>query len=292
MAKLKGKSPKDAKPTRPRIAVFGPAGVGKTWTSLDWPDCYYIDAEGGANLPHYVEKLDKVGAMYLGPEDGADDFDVVLGEIQSLMTTKHDRKTVIVDSFSKVFQVEMQAEVDRLTRLGKKIEFSVEKKPAIQKSKQLVAKLGRLDMNAILIMHQRPLWQNGEQIGFTFDGWDKLDYEFNLVLQIVKQGGSRKARVVKSRFEQFSDGELIDWSYQAFADRFGANVLEANSESITTATQEQVASLVALIEATNFDAAKLAKWKDAAGVSDWLEMETGAIAKCIDHLKNKLPAVA
>lgn len=289
---LRGKSPKQAKPARPRIAVFGPAGVGKTWASLDWPNCYYIDAEGGANLPNYVEKLDRVGAMYLGPEDGAADFDVVLGEVQSLIGTKHDRKTLIVDSFSKVFASEVEAEVDRLTKANKEPAFGSEKKPAIAKSRRMIRRLDSLDMNAILIMHEKALWEKGEQIGHTYDGWDKLGYELNLVLQVVKTGKARKARVIKSRFEQFEEGELVDWCYETFRDRFGAGVLEADSTAVVTATPEQVTQLEQLIEATSFDAGKLAKWKEAAGVTDWREMDENTIGKCIDALRKQLPAVA
>lgn len=287
---LRGKNPKKARPARPRIAVFGPAGVGKTWASLDWPNCYYMDAEGGANLPNYVEKLDNVCALYLGQEDGAADFDVLLGEIQSLATTKHDRKTLVVDSFSKVFENEVQAELDRMEAKGEKPAFGSEKKPAIKKSRRLIKRFDSLDMNVLLIMHEKAQWAQGEQVGWTFDGWDKLSYELNLVLQVVKQGGARKARVIKSRFESFTEGELVDWAYETFRERFGAEVVEADSTPTEPATQGQVDRINALVEATRFDEAKLAKWKEAAGVTDWREMDTETLAKCIAALEKHLPA--
>ena len=52
MSKLKAKDPVLAEPSRLKLQIFGPPGVGKTWGVLEWPACYYIDTEGGANLAH------------------------------------------------------------------------------------------------------------------------------------------------------------------------------------------------------------------------------------------------
>jgi len=74
VSKLKAKKPDLIKPKRIKMLVFGKAGVGKTWTALDFPNCYYIDSEGGATENEYKEKLKASGGMYLGQEDGANDF--------------------------------------------------------------------------------------------------------------------------------------------------------------------------------------------------------------------------
>lgn len=287
---LRGKKPSQAKPARPRIAVFGPPGIGKTWTALDFPACYYMDAEGGANLEHYTRKLENVGAQYMGPEDGASDFAEVLKEILALRSQKHDRKTLVIDSYTKLFENEIQAEIDRLHSSGKEPAFGSEKKPAIAKSRQLVSRLDSLDMNVLLILHEKAQWEKGEQVGFTFDGHDKLAYELNLVLRIVKHGNTRKAKVVKSRFQQFEEGTLVDWSYETFRDAFGADVLEAESTPVAPATREQVEELTDLIDLGLLDESTLNKWKDKAGVEKWAEMDTETIAKCITALKKKLPA--
>jgi hypothetical protein len=286
---MRGKDPKLAKPSRPKIVIFGKAGVGKTFTALDWPDAYFIDCEGGASLPHYTDKLKKVGALYMGPEDGANDFKVVLEEVQELATTKHDRKTLIVDSFSKLFGTAIQVENDRLVKQGAKTDFGVDKKPAISATRRLVKWLDRIDMNVILICHEKPVWKNGEQIGTSFDGWDKLEYELNLVLRIEKQGTARKAVVQKSRFVNFDDGERVDFSYEEFASRFGADVMEHSSVPIVLASDVQVDELRGLIDAVNFDTALLEKWREKAGVEKWSEMDTVTIDKCIKHLRGQVP---
>lgn len=289
---LRGKNPKHAKPARPKIVLFGPPGVGKTWGSLDFPSCYYVDTEGGASLDHYTDKLEKVGALYLGPEDGANDFDVVLDDLRTLATTKHDRKTLIVDSFTKLFNTEIQVEHDRLVKQGKKTDFGVDKKPAVSKTRQLIAWLDKLDMNAILICHEKPLWQNGEQVGATFDGWDKLAYELNLVCQIVRHGADRKAKVHKSRFDSFGEGELLDWSYGEFAKRFGKEVMEATSHAVALATTEQVKQARKLVDMLRIDESKVLKGFESAGVTCWEDMTSDRIQQSISKLQGQLEEVA
>lgn len=289
---MRGKDPKLAKAPRPKIVVFGEAGVGKTWTALDWPDTYYIDCEAGASLPSYTDKLKRVGALYVGPEDGANDFGVVLQETQELATKKHDRKTLIIDSYSKLFGTAVQTENDRLTNSGKKTEFAVDKKPAVSATRRLITWLDKLDMNVILICHQKPVWQNGEQVGVTFDGWEKISYEFNLVLQIVKHGTARKAVVKKSRFPEFSEGELVPWSYEEFANRFGHELMESDSKPIQIASIEQVDEISQLAELFGMTDETKSKWLDKAGAESWGEMDSVTIQKCIDALKSKLPSLA
>ena len=67
-SKLRAVDPKAASPSKPKILIFGKPGVGKTWTSLDFPSVYYIDTEGGADLNHYTDKLKKAGGVYFGPD--------------------------------------------------------------------------------------------------------------------------------------------------------------------------------------------------------------------------------
>lgn len=286
--RLRGKSPKLAKPSRPQVVIFGPPGVGKTWQALDFPACYYIDCEGGANLPHYTTKLESVGASYLGPEDGANDFQVVIEEVMTLATTHHDRRTLILDSFSKLFQTCVQVEYDRLLAQGKKAEFGIERKPAISQTRRLVRWLDQLDMNVILICHEKAEWAQGEQVGVTFDGYEKLAYEMNLVLQIFRTGKTRRAKVVKTRFDCFEEGEVCEWSYDEFAKRFGEDVMQAESESVELAQPDQVAEIRSLIEVLKISDEDVAKVWDDAGVTRWEDMPADRIRKAIDKLTAKI----
>lgn len=288
---LKAKDPKQAKLRKPRILVFGPAGVGKTWVGIEFPAVYYIDCEGGAALPHYTDKLSKAGGVYLGPEDGANDMDVIVEQIRSLGTQRHPYKTVVLDSYSKLFNTAIQIEGDRMKSEGRDMTktFGAEKKPAIAATRQIILWLEKMDMNVIFVCHQKPKWEDGEKTGDTFDGWDKLEYELDLVLQVVKLGKARKARVCKCRLSQFKEGELIPWSYAAFAERYGADVMESEATYLEPSTAEQVQLVNDLASVVRLEDKDRIKWWDKAGVNSWAEMDKETLAKCIQFLQSRIP---
>lgn len=291
---MRGKDPKQAKPQKPKIAVFGSAGVGKTWSTLDWPKCYFIDSEGGANLPHYTDRLKKVGALYVGPEDGASDPEVIVSEFKDLATKKHDRLTAVLDAYTHVWNSELQREYQRLLDRGQSPEgfFGRDKKPAIAWTRKLMSWIDKLDMNVLLICHAKDEWRDQKVVRRIFDGYEKLEYHLNLILEMEKQGPRRMAKVIKSRFAEFPEGDGFEWSYKLFADRFGIETLEATAKPIQLASPEQVSELVGLIEALRIEADTLDKWREKAQVETWAEMDSDSIGKCIDYLKNKLPKSA
>lgn len=286
---LKGKDPKEAVPSKPKAVIFGKPGVGKTWASMDFPSVYYIDTEGGANLSHYTDKLKKSGAKYLGPEDGSNDFDVVLEEIVTLATTKHPYRTLVIDSFSKLFNTQVAADYDRLETKGRDMEktFGAEKKGAINATRQMVRWFEKLDMNVILICHEKAQWKDGKEVGQTFDAWDKLEYELHLALQIVKVGKDRKAVVTKTRLEQFPDGAVFPWSYAGFAERYGKDVMEAAAVPTALATPAQVAQYNAIMGIVKVDPKILEKWAD--NCPNVAELDFDGMQKRLAYLSNLIP---
>lgn len=291
MPKLKAKDPKAAEPKKPKMLIFGPPGVGKTWTVLDYPSVYYIDCEGGATLDHYTDKLKASGGVYLGPEDGANDMDVVLDQIKALATTKHKYRTLVIDSYSKLYNTRIAEKTEAMEQANVDMDktFGREKKPAIGKTRQMVAWFDRLDMSVILVCHEKDVWADGKVIGKTFDGYDKLEYELDLVMQILKQGNARKARIGKCRLKQFREGEVIEWSYKSFAERYGIEVIEAASKPVEPASAEQIRIIQQLCGIVKLDEDTKTKWFDKAGVDSWGEMDAGTIDKCITFLTSKLP---
>lgn len=291
MVTLLATKPKKVKPRKPRILVLGEAGVGKTWAALEWDRPYYIDCEGGATQPHYQDRLSEVGAAYLGVDEGASDFETVLGQIQALSSTRHEYNTLIIDSYTKLFNQCVAAEGHRMERSGEKIAFGNDKKKAVKLSRQMVTHFETLDMNVLLICHQKPKWENDKQVGYTFDGWDKIEYELDLSLHITKQGKARKAKVHKSRLEKFPPGAVVDWHFATFADALGADLLTADSAPIELATPEQVHEAHLLANDIKLAPDRLASWWEAAGVETWAEMERGKIQKCIDLMQSELEGV-
>ena len=289
-SRLKAIPPKAASPSKPKMLIFGKPGVGKTWQALDFPSCFYVDTEGGADLAHYTDKLERSGGVYLGPEQGSLDFATVLEQVQALATEKHEFRTLVIDSISKLYTLEITREGERL---GDKNAFGADKKPAVAYMRRLVSWLVRLDMNVILIAHEKEVWGiddkgNRAVTGVSFDCWDKLEYELHLALNIQKRGQSRIARVTKSRLQGFPDGETFTWTYDTFADRYGRDVIEKAAAPVAVATPEQVAELNRLLEVVKMPDGWLAAVLTRANVERLDDMDADKVEKLITVVKEKL----
>lgn len=294
-SKLRGTTPALIKPRKPKILIFGGAGNRKTTWALDWPGSYFIDAEGGATQPEYVEKLHASGASYLGPDDGAGSFETVMEQIKALATERHDRKTLTIDSMTKLFANEVAREAERLDDAGKKNEFGADKRPAVNYMRQLCAWLQRIDMNVILICGEVPEWgkEGGErtQIGATFDCWPRLEYELDLAIQVIKAGPKYLGKIRKSRLASFPQDSTFEWTYETFVEKFGREVIEEGSTPIDLATPEQLAEIERLLEVVKLKEGMVDKWLADANVSAWSEMAEVRVAKAIEYLKGRANGV-
>jgi hypothetical protein len=287
MSKLKAVGPKKAETKKPKVLIFGKPGAGKTFNALDFPGCYFIDVEGGATQSHYTDKLAASGGVYFGPEQGSIDFDTVIEQVQALATEKHPYKTVVIDSISKMFNTAISVEAERL---GDKNAFGADKKPAVNRMRRLINWLSRIDMNVILISHEKTEWGqdskgNRVEIGATFDCWDKLSYELDLVLNVIKSGPVRIAKVTKSRLIEFPDASTFPWSYADFAKLYGEDVIKKESVQIKLATDEQINEINKLLSVVKLPDGQVDKWLSSAQVDSWSEMSTERIGKAIEHIK-------
>ncbi len=290
MSKLKAKDPKQAEPRRPQMVIYGASGVGKTWFALSFPAVYYIDTEGGASRSHYMERLSKSGGKYLGPEDGANDFEVIIDQVKALTAEKHAYKTLVVDSITKPFMTAISVEAERL---GAANAFGADKKPAIAFMRRLIAAIYRLDMNVIFIAHEKAEWgagQNGDrvEIGKIADTYDKLIYELDLAFQVVKRGPARSASVKKSRLLGFPEAETFALDYASFAERYSKDIIEKASTPIALASPEQVAEITRLVDLLKIDSATIDKWMEKANAESFAEFNTEQATKVIENLKSKI----
>lgn len=287
--KLLAKEPQQVRAPRPKLLASGKAGVGKTWTALDFPGVYYIDCEGGARQEQYQDKLRASGGVYMGPDDGANDFEVVVDQVVALATTDHEHRTLVIDSKTKLYNTQISIDYEEMSKSRDMTKsFGAEKKRAIAYTRRLVRWIDQIDMNVILICHEKAVWANGEQIGVTFDGWEKLDYEIDLVMNIIKTGPARIAKVGKSRIKQFTEGEAIPWTYAEIAKRFGEKVVEGQVSKIQLASPEQVHQISSLVQAVRVDQDTIDKWFEKAGIVSFNQMPAESIQKCIHFLTNKL----
>lgn len=290
MSKLKARDPKQAEPSKPKMLLYGNPGVGKTWFCLDFPGVYYIDTEGGADLQHYTDKLKRAGGVYMGPEDGSLDFATVVEQVQALATERHEYRTLVIDSISKLFNTAVSLEADRL---GDKNAFGADKKAAIAWMRRLVLWCTKLDMNVLFVAHSKAEWgtdKSGDrsQIGITFDAWDKLEYELHLCLHIEKRGPARMARVRKSRLLGFPDGDTFPLEYRDFALRYGVDIIEKKADVLVLASTEEVSRVKTLLDNVRVTEEEIAKWWTKAGVEGWSEMTGDQIRKVISFLQAKV----
>jgi hypothetical protein len=258
---------------------------------MDFPRPYYIDAEGGARLGHYQAKLLKSGGVYFGPEDGANDFNSVVEQIKALATEKHEFQTLVIGSITKLYQTAIAQEAERL---GDKDGFGASKKPAIKQLRSMFNWIMRIDMNVVLEAHEVIEWGKNpkndqrEEIGQNPDVWEKVVYEMDLVLRLEKHGMSRYAIPKKSRLLGFPEGDRFACDYEAFADRYGRDFIQAPVVPIELATPEQVADIVTLLDILKIEESALEKIMKKAGAENWSELSTAQAADTIAWLRGKV----
>lgn len=289
-SKLIAKDPADAEPSKPKMVLYGPSGVGKTWFTLDFPNVYYISPEPGATRKHYTDRLRANGGKYLGPEDGAMDFEVLIGQVKALATENHSFKTLAVDSITEIFNGAIAKEAERL---GDKNAFGADKKPAIAYMRRFIAAISRLDMNVILVAHEKAEWgvdDKGQrcEIGKTPDCWDKLIYSLDMAFQAQKRGPLRQAVTRKTRLIGFPEGESFPLDFKEFSVRYGKDIIEKESVPMVLATEEQVAEIVRLVDLLKIDATTIEKWHEKFSTENFAEFNTEQAAKIVKALNDKL----
>ena len=295
---LKAKNPTLDNPGHIKCVIFGRSGAGKTWLALNFPKPFYIDTEGGARLGHYQQKLIESGGGYYGPKQGSNDLDNIIEQISALASEKHEYKTLVIDSITKPWLTEITNEQERL---GDRDAFGSSKKPAVAKMRRLINWIGRIDMNVFLIAHEISEWgmvgTERKEIGKAPDIYEKLIYELDLTLQVRSHSATRRdALVYKTRLTGFPHNESIilqdgsDKGYEAIAERYGRDFIEAENHAIVLATPEQVDRITILFEALNLTEEQISKGlarKNAETIADLSASDAQII---IDDIQKKLEA--
>lgn len=276
---LKAKKPAMIE-SRLKALFYGCAGVGKTMAAIQFPRPYIIDTEGSTNKPQYVKAIDRVDGAVLMTVD----FDEMISEVRELLTTKHEYKTLVIDSLTLLYN-------DLLEKAEKKVktEFGRHYGEANKRMKQLLNLLFRLDMNVIITSHSKNEYgSNLSVLGQTFDCYKKLDYLFDLVFEIQKRGTNRVGLVRKSRIESFPDSESFPFSYDEIANRYGRQIIERDAVAQELASPEQVCEMLRLVDLLKVPSETYQKWLDKASSECWEDMQKESIQKCIAHLKSKI----
>jgi len=276
---LRAKRP-EAIQKRLKALFYGGAGVGKTTAAIQFPTPYLIDTEKGAENDQYTKLLQKAGGAVFQTSD----FDELMKEVKSLLTEKHEYKTLIIDPLTTVYN-------DLLDKSALKngTEFGRHYSEANKQVKHLLNLLLRLDMNVIITSHAKNEYgQNLAVLGQTFDCYKKLDYLFDLVFEIQKRGKERVGLVKKSRIEAFPDTEHFPFSYDEIALRYGRDVLERDAVAEVFATKEQIAEVTRLIDLFKIPQEVWQKWLDKVSADSFEEMTEDGIQKVINYLQSKV----
>jgi hypothetical protein len=294
---LKAVKPQEVIPGKAKIIISGKSGVGKTFGAMEFPKVYYFDIEGGGEQPQYRKRLAEMDGVYFGREQGSQDFATIIEETQTLASVEHDRLTVIYDSFTKAYNLAAAIAEDSVGS-----DYGRDKKEANKPTRKLMRWLEAVDLNVILVCHSKDKWErvykNGQPelvcTGTTFDGWDKMEYDLDLWLEIVatKNPKAPEAVVRKSRLEGFPVNSRFRWCYSEFADRYGRQYLESAAKPVTLASSEQVTEVQRLVSLMKVPEEITDKWLSKAKAETWAEMPSDALQKCIDHLKGQLAGAA
>lgn len=279
--------PEIVKPPKPKFMLSGKSGVGKTEFSLNFPRPFYMDTEGGGAREQYMAKLIESGGVYVGKDLGSQDFKSVIEQIKALATTKHEFKTLIIDSFSKLYNI---AAAEAEEKIGN--DYGRDRKEANKPTRQLLRWIDKLDMTTILICHQKDKWERkGKDIlytGTTFDGFEKMEYDLDLWIEVQKLGKQRSFVVKKSRIKALEEGAEHPLDYNKFCDLYGREAIEADSKPVELANKEQIAEIKRLLDLLKIDPEEVEKWLNKGNADSWEEMSAEATQKCIDYCKKKI----
>jgi hypothetical protein len=280
---LRGIKP-EAIQKRLKALFYGAAGVGKTTAAINFPKPYLIDTEKGAENDQYVKILKDNGGVVFQTTD----FEELIEEVKSLLCEKHEFKTLIIDPLTTLYN-------DLLDKSALQVgtDFGKHYGHANKKMKHLLGLLLRLDMNIIITCHSKNEYgQNLAVLGQTYDGYKKLDFLFDLCVEVQKRGSNRVGIIKKSRIENLPDGEAFPFCYEEIAIRYGKEILEKESIPDKLANEEQVEEILRLIDLLKIPEEVYQKWLDKAEAFSFDEMSEDKILKCIDLLKSKLQGKA
>ena len=270
---LKGKKPSQ-QDRRLKLFMYGDAGVGKTTAACQLSKPYIIDTERGTD--NYADLIDSVG----GSVFQSIDCDEIIEEIRTLRSVKHDFNTLVFDSLTPFY-------FDLLEKAEAKIgaEYGRHYGEANKDMRRLVNLMMGLDMNIIITAHSKPVYGDDMKIiSVTFDGWKKLEYVFDLVLELRRGSPTQRyACVKKTRLETFPDGETFEWTREALGERYNLKDMERSATIVKVATPQQVKEIETLKGMMTDGNEFVGKCLSKAGVDTLADLTTEQATKMVAH---------
>jgi len=276
---LKFKKP-EIKQQRLKAMFYGEMGTGKSTCACQFPNTAYIDTEDTSSKKKYAKMIDEKGGSVLA----SGDFEEILSQVKELMSTKHDFKTLVIDSLTIPYD-NLQAECERV--VGN--EFGRHVTAANKKMKLLVNLLLRIDMNVIVTCQAKKEYGNNMSvIGQTYACYNRLGYMFDLVFETQVRGDKFVAVTKKSRIDEFPMNETFSFNYDEVIKRYGAECIEKDVTTQELASKKQVDEVLRLIDLFKIPEETYTKWLEKHNAETFEELSSDVIDKIIDHLKSKI----
>lgn len=276
-------------PNRLRALIYSNKGVGKTHFTVSLPNVYYIDTEGALKYERFVKMLkenksDSI-ALY--------DLEEIIKEVKDLLSTKHNYKTLVIDSITFPYNLLASVEAERLIKKSphtEGTEFGANMAKAKRLTFHLAMLLTRLDMNVIVTAHEKSKFVDGKDAGKEPDVNEKMGYALGTQMHLRLQGKAIKAFIEKSRYSELKNQELIDFDdgYGTIKKLFGEEIFLRDSVTEELATEEQIKEVRRLQAVLNHPEESLQKWLITKHAHSLDEVNTKDIDKLIQHFKSKI----
>jgi len=288
MSRLKATKPV-IKKNRLKLFLYGDAKVGKTTLALSFPKAYIIDTEQTTDKKKYVNLINKNEGQVFETQN----FDDLIDQVQALLTEKHDYKTLVIDSLTNLYG----DLVDKSEMKVGSTAFGKHTYEAAKQMKRLFNLLYRLDMNVIITSHAKDKYIMGKDsngrpemthAGTTFDCFKKLDYLFDLILEIVRRADQRIVIVRGTRLDEFVENETFQNNYDEFSSRYDKEIMEKESVAQVFATPEQLKKLKTLFEALDVSEKSKSAWLVQLKAGAFDEASEEGVQKLLDKLTEKL----
>ena len=275
MSKLRGQT---AIKTRKRVKAFfyGDAGTGKTTCAINFPKPYYIDTERGAEHAQYMNILQSNGGMVFQTRSFKDLFQEVL----TLSQEKHQFETIVIDPITPIF-ANLVDEYGKTYGTAHGKHFNEVNKAF----ERLLNLLLRIDMNVVITAHSKKEYgKDLEVLGQTYDGYKKLHYIFDLVIEAKTVGKKYVGIVKKSRISTIPANEEIDFDYQSIHNLYGKDVLSSGN-SIPLNDSGDLNKLRALIHLLNIKDEQINQWCKRENIETLEDMSEDRMGMLISVLE-------
>lgn len=203
-----------------KIFIYGPPGTFKTRTALRLgagngsdPALAVIDTEFGTD--QYAGEFNFLSSQHINPDD-------IFNAIKELSQNPKSIKTLVLDTFSVYHEALTHKFTDlylkrEIRSSGHKVEyFTLSPKdylPINREASNFVRFLIKCDLNIIVTAQAKDKWgDNMSVVGATFDGWKRLPYYFDIVIEIIESKGKFKAIFHKDRTNHFDKGKEYEWT--------------------------------------------------------------------------------